>query len=68
MTYIDPTKSRIARDNEERRRECEAGKPDLASQFAKAAFREAAGKGRHGAMKTTEAGYKAAAKNPRKAR
>ena len=37
-------------------------------KFANAAFREAAGKGRHGAMKTTEAGYKAAAKNPRKVR
>lgn len=65
VKYVDPTEARIARDNEERRRKREA-KPDRAEAIAKAAFREAAGKGNHGPMKATNAVHKASAKNPRK--
>jgi hypothetical protein len=67
MKYIDPTESRIARDNEEREKKRETQKPNNAKAFAKAAFREAACKGRSGPMKTTAAGYQAAGKKPRKA-
>ncbi|WP_087001435.1 hypothetical protein [Rhizobium sullae] len=66
--YIDPTEARIALDDEERKKKRKSQKPNNAKGLAKSAFREAAGKGKHGPMKTTEAGYRAAARDPRKVR
>ena len=66
MKYVDPTEMRIARDNEERKKKRATQKPNNAKGHAKVAFREAASKGKHGPMKTTESGYKAAARKPRK--
>ncbi|NSY91446.1 hypothetical protein G6L58_13425 [Agrobacterium tumefaciens] len=65
MKYIDPTEARKARDDEDRRQK-KTQKPNNAKGFAKSAFRDAAGKRKQGGVKTTEAGYQAAAKNPRK--
>jgi hypothetical protein len=66
MKYIDPTKARIARDNEIRKREREMGKSKDIEGGVRCVFREAAGNGKHSPMQTTQAVYKAVAKKPRK--
>lgn len=65
MKYVDPTEARTAQDNEERKKE-RAIKPDHTKSTVKSIFREAAAKGSHGPVKTTAAGYRAAAINPRR--
>lgn len=64
--YVDPTEARIARDNADRKKERETQKLNSPKGFAKSAFHDAASKGNRGPMKTTAAGYLAAAKRPRK--
>lgn len=66
MKNIDPTAARIARDNEDRRREKEKRLEVRKGQDVKAIFWDAAGKGEKGGMKTTYAAHKASTKNPRK--
>jgi len=67
MDYEDPTKARIARDDAERaKRKKSPQKQNVAKGHAKVAFREASGKGKKGPVKTTAAGYRAAAANPRR--
>ncbi|MBY5594135.1 hypothetical protein HFO51_06585 [Rhizobium leguminosarum] len=75
MDYEDPTDARIARDNKIRAKEraqqkpsAEERKASIAKGFAKVAFKDASGKGKHGPAKTTAAGYRAAASNPRRMR
>ncbi|NEH32642.1 hypothetical protein [Rhizobium ruizarguesonis] len=67
MEYVDPTKARIARDDKDRtKKKKEPQKENVAKGLAKVAFRDAAGKRKKGPVKTTAAGYRAAAANPRR--
>ncbi|MBY5362620.1 hypothetical protein HFO97_22265 [Rhizobium leguminosarum] len=67
MEYVDPSKARIARDDKDRaKRKKEPQKENVAKGLAKVAFTDAAGKGKKGPVKTTAAGYRAAAANPRR--
>jgi hypothetical protein len=66
VKHIDPTAARIARDDEKRRREKEKRLESRMGKDVKAIFRDAAGKGEKGDMKTTYAVHKASTKHPRK--
>lgn len=66
MLDDEATKSRIARDDEERRKTAKDRLEGRRKQqmAVKDIFRDAAGKGPSGPVKTTAAGYKAAAMKP----
>lgn len=66
MKHIDPTATRVARDNEERLREKEKRLEARKVKDVTALFKEAAGKGEKGGMKATYAVHKASKKPARK--
>ena len=66
MKQTDPTAARIARDNEERRREKEKHLEARKGKDVASIFREAAGKGEKGCMKATYSVHKASKKPARK--